>query len=266
MRLQALIFDVDGTLAETEDVHRAAFNAAFKQAGLNWNWDRKLYGRLLKTAGGKERIRHFITTYLRMAPCADLEFLITELHRRKTALYAEVIADGKLDLRTGVREVIEGARQQDLRLAIATTTSRSNVDALLEATLGIDGTNHFEVIAAGDCVANKKPSPEIYLQVLKDLGLKGAACLAIEDTEIGLRAARMALIPTLVTVSAYSHGEDFSGAVAIVSALTDLATPGIGGPPSSAGDFFAALREVHGKAAEVEPRRQKHPVVTRCRN
>jgi HAD superfamily hydrolase (TIGR01509 family) len=248
MRLQALIFDVDGTLAETEEMHRAAFNAAFKHAGLDWKWDRRLYGRLLKIAGGKERIRYFITTYFRIAPSADLELLITDLHRKKTTIYADMIADGKLGLRVGVREVIEGARSQGLRLAIATTTSRPNVDALLRTTLGIDGTKYFEVIAAGDCVANKKPSPEIYLQVLKTLDLKGAACLAIEDTEIGLRAARMASIPTLVTVSRYSRGQDFEGAVAAVSALTDFAVPRSRKAPHSAGDLLTALRELHDKA------------------
>lgn len=251
MHLEALIFDVDGTLAETEELHRAAFNTAFKSAGLDWNWDRKLYGRLLKTAGGKERIRHFIEAYLRVALCADLELLISALHRRKTTLYGEMIADGELTLRPGVREVVEGAREQGVRLAIATTTSRPNVDALLQATLGASGMEHFEVIAAGDSVANKKPSPEIYLQVLKKLGLKGAACLAVEDTEIGLRAARMASVPTLVTVSTYSRGEDFAGAVATVSALTDFARSRVGMVPPSGSDLLTALRAVHGKAGVI---------------
>lgn len=254
MHLKALIFDVDGTLADTEEVHRAAFNEAFKDASLDWHWDRQLYGRLLKTTGGRERISHFVATFLRAAPSPDLEALVAVLHRRKTTLYTQMIAGGILDLRPGVREVIEGARQQKVRLAIATTTSRPNVDSLLRATLGADGQRYFEMVAAGDSVAVKKPSPEVFLQVLAALRLEGRACLAIEDTENGLRAARAASIPTLITTTAYSRSEDFQGAAAVVSALADLVSSNCdrdGRLTPSQHELFAALRLIHGRSQEV---------------
>lgn len=250
MRLDALIFDVDGTLAETEELHRAAFNAAFKDASLDWNWDRALYASLLKTAGGKERIRHYIAAHLRTPRTSDLDVLVEVLHRRKTSLYTQMLADGSLDLRPGVREVIEGARVEGLRLAIATTTSRPNVDCLLRTTFGASGTCYFETIAAGDAVARKKPSPEIYLHVLRVLNLRGAACLALEDSQLGLRAARLAEIPALITFSNYTRGEDFTGAAAAVSALTDLVTPNCDRDARmtpSPHELFAALREVHAR-------------------
>lgn len=254
MRLKALIFDVDGTLAETEELHRAAFNEAFKDENLDWHWDRELYGRLLKTTGGKERISRFIATCLRVAPSPDIEALVAVLHRRKTTLYTQMIAGGILDLRPGVREVIEGARQQGVRLAIATTTSRSNVESLLQATLGADGQRYFETIAAGESVAAKKPSPEVYFQVLATLHLPGRACLAIEDTENGLQAARAASIATLITTSAYSLGENFDGAAGVVWALTDLASLNCDRDDRltpSHHELFAALRQIHGKSSEA---------------
>lgn len=253
MHLEALIFDVDGTLAETEETHRAAFNAAFRDAGLDWHWDRELYGCLLKTTGGKERILSYLATNLRVAPSPDLDMLVAALHRRKTTLYSEMIARGGLDLRLGVRAVIEEAGRQGIRLAIATTTSRANVDSLLQATLGPDGSGHFEVIAAGDQTANKKPSPEVYLEVLAALRLEPSACLAVEDSENGLRAAQAAAIPTLITASSYSRGENFSGAVASVCNLTDLASSNRNGDllAPSPHELVSALRLVHSKSRKA---------------
>lgn len=251
MQLEALIFDVDGTLAETEETHRAAFNAAFRDAGLDWHWDRELYGRLLKTTGGKERILSYLATNLRVAPSPDLDLLVTALHRRKTTLYSEMITKGDLDLRPGVRAVIEETRRQGIRVAIATTTSRANVESLVRATLGSDGLRTFEVIAAGDGTANKKPAPDVYLEVLAALGLEPSVCLAVEDSENGLRAAQAAAIPTLITRSSYSRGEDFSGAAAVVSDLTDLVSRGRTPLPAAPHDLLSAVRLVHAKSREV---------------
>ena len=188
--LQAIIFDVDGTLAETEEVHRAAFNQAFAEAGLGWHWNEDLYRELLKVTGGKERIASFIESAggLGMRP-VGVETLIADLHRRKTAIYAELLAGGSVKPRPGVAGLIEGALIDGIRLAIATTTSRPNVDALLIAILGAGSPSAFEVIAAGDSVAAKKPAPDIFLAALSDLRLQPRDCLAIEDSQNGLRAA-----------------------------------------------------------------------------
>lgn len=220
--LQALIFDVDGTLAETEEVHRAAFNTAFAEAGLGWFWDRPCYGELLKVTGGKERIAHFIDTVLRQPRTADTDSMIALLHRRKTALYGEMVGSGQVELRPGIAALIAAARGAGVRLAIATTTSRPNVDALLAATLGASPTP-FEVIVAGDEVAAKKPAPDVYVEALRLLGLGAEACLALEDSANGVRSSCAAGIPVLVTKGVYTLADNFDGAVAVVDDLAALA-------------------------------------------
>ena len=215
-RLRALIFDVDGTLAETEELHRRAFNASFAAHGLDWAWDTELYGRLLAVTGGKERIRFFIDRY---APDCNLDAAaIAALHADKTARYTRFVDEGVLTLRPGVERLLEEARGADIRLAIATTTSRPNVDALLRATLG---HNPFDVIAAGDEVAAKKPAPDIYLAALDRLALPADACVAIEDTENGLRSAAGAGLACLMTTSLYGGPGPFPGALRVVGGLED---------------------------------------------
>jgi beta-phosphoglucomutase-like phosphatase (HAD superfamily) len=211
--LQALIFDVDGTLAETErDGHRPAFNAAFAEHGLNWHWDVATYGALLDITGGKERIRHFAE---RQAPAfctaPDCTARIAALHAAKTAHYLRRVAAG-LPLRPGIARLLDEAGAAGLRLAIATTTSTENVGALLEANLGPGACSRFEVIGAGDVVPHKKPAPDIYRWVLERLALPAAACLAIEDSANGLRAALGAGLRTVVTPGEYTGDQDFAGA------------------------------------------------------
>ncbi|PKO35034.1 MAG: haloacid dehalogenase [Betaproteobacteria bacterium HGW-Betaproteobacteria-7] len=224
--LLAIIFDVDGTLAETErDGHRPAFNRAFAEAGLDWHWDEELYGQLLSVTGGKERIRHFAERYApEVAVRPDFPALVQRLHAAKTRHYVEIVDSGALPLRPGVSELIGAARQAGIRLAIATTTSPENVDALLRASLAPAAVDWFEVIGAGDIVPAKKPAPDIYLWVLERLGLPATACFAIEDSENGLLAARAAGLPTVVTVGEYSRGQDFSGATLIVEQLDQATT------------------------------------------
>jgi len=210
----ALIFDVDGTLAETEELHRAAFNAAFAAAGLPWLWDVPLYARLLKVTGGKERIAHYLTLLPDPPPLGHAA--IAALHADKTARYTSMVDAGGLALRPGVAALVERAQAAGLRLAIATTTSRPNVDALLARTFG---SNQFDVIVAGDEVPTKKPAPDVYLEALRRLDLPAAACVAIEDTEQGLASALGAGLACVVTKSVYGDGGNFAGALAVVANL-----------------------------------------------
>ncbi|MBT9520271.1 MAG: HAD family hydrolase [Dechloromonas sp.] len=221
--LHALIFDVDGTLADTErDGHRPAFNHAFADLGLDWHWDETLYGQLLAITGGKERIRHYAERHATdIAARPEFEVLVRDLHAAKTRHYLRLVESARLPLRPGVAALIQHARQRGLRLAIATTTTPENVTALLHATLGPDAPGWFEVIGAGDIVPNKKPAPDIYTWVLDRLGLPADACLAIEDSENGLKSALTAGLRCLITANDYTAGQDFRGAVAVVEHLGD---------------------------------------------
>ncbi|MBV9653524.1 MAG: HAD-IA family hydrolase [Acetobacteraceae bacterium] len=223
MPLRALIFDVDGTLAETEELHRESFNRAFADAGLGWNWDRALYARLLDVTGGKERIAHYIGAH-GAAPALDAA-AIAKLHAAKTAHYTDAVAAGLLALRPGVARLLDEAEAARLPVAIATTTTPANVEALLRATLGERGPERFAVIGAGDCVPAKKPAPDIYHFVLARLGLRPEECIAIEDTENGLLSARAAGIPTVITVSLYGGTDRLDAALAVLDHLGDPGQP-----------------------------------------
>jgi HAD superfamily hydrolase (TIGR01509 family) len=216
----ALIFDVDGTLAETEEVHRRAFNDAFAQAGLNWCWSRVVYRELLRVAGGKERIRAFDAMRPSGSPLSNDS--VAELHRIKTDRYVKLIAAGGCALRPGVEALLAGARERGQRLAIATTTSRDNIEALLSVALGPDWACRFDAIVAGDEVARKKPAPDVYFDVLAKLALPASECIAIEDSGNGLMAASRAGIPVLITRSMYFRDDDFSGALLTVDELTEI--------------------------------------------
>jgi HAD superfamily hydrolase (TIGR01509 family) len=225
-RLEALLFDVDGTLAETEEIHRLAFNRAFGDAGLDWTWTPPLYRRLLGVAGGRERIGHFIDTCGAALPQGvDAQALIASLHRDKTRHYARLLATGGITLRPGVERVLREARSEGLRLAIVTTTSAGNVLPLLDATVGPGAADWFEVICTANEAPRKKPAADAYLWTLERLALRARDCLAIEDTANGVAAARGADLPVVVTESAYSTGESFAGAVAVLSDLGEPERP-----------------------------------------
>ena len=204
--LRALIFDVDGTLAETELAHLAAFNAAFAAAGLDWRWSEAEYARLLTTTGGKERIARFAGERGLAIEAAA----VAALHADKTRRFAVLVEDGAVALRPGVAELLAAARARGVRLAVATTTTPANVDALCRAALGAPAAAVFEVIAAGDAVKAKKPAPDVYLLALAGLGLDPAGCVAVEDSLNGLVAARAAGLFTVVTPSRFSAGEDLA--------------------------------------------------------
>ncbi|EGW55709.1 HAD family hydrolase [Candidatus Endoriftia persephone] len=226
--LQALIFDVDGTLADTErDGHRVAFNKAFADAGLDWDWSVELYGQLLEVTGGKERIRfyldHFNTGFERPD---DLDSFIADLHKKKTAHYTNMLAEGAIPMRSGVKRLLQEAREAGLRLAIATTTTPANVGALLQHSLDADAEGWFEVIAAGDIVPAKKPAPDIYSWAMQQMDISPDVCVAFEDSENGVKSAVGAGINTvLVTTNDYTEDHDFNGAELV---LDQLGEPGDG--------------------------------------
>lgn len=225
--LEALLFDVDGTLADTErDGHRVAFNRAFADAGLDWHWDVETYGQLLKVTGGKERIRYFIDLF---SPVIDKAMypddFIPVLHQSKTRHFVTLLQSGAIPLRPGVERLLNEARVAGLRLAIVTTTTPANVTALLSATLGEESISWFEVIAAGDVVAEKKPAPDIFLYALERMGLPADKCMAFEDSDNGLLSAMGAGLKTIVTVNDYTRRQDFTGATIV---LDQLGEPGAG--------------------------------------
>lgn len=221
----ALIWDVDGTLSETEETHRAAFNAAFAEIGLDWHWDRAIYRRLLHVTGGKERIG----AYAAETGTALDDGAISHIHLDKTMRYGKMVESGQAPLRPGVAPLIEAARRAGLRQAIATTTSRPNVDALIAASLGRPAAEVFDVIAAGDEVAAKKPAPDVYLLALERLGLPAGDCIALEDSLPGLAAARAAGLRVLVTPSAYTDDGDFGMADWVLDDLTGPLPPPLAG-------------------------------------
>ncbi len=225
-KLTTLLFDVDGTLAETEEVHRQSFNRSFAQAGLDWHWSQQLYTGLLAVTGGKERIRYFLANNQpEFTVSGDLDEYIAALHASKTAIYTETVAAGNLPMRPGVRRLITEARQTGLRLGIATTTTPANISALLQHNLAPEAESWFEVIAAGGVVPAKKPAPDIYHYAMQAMDVSAAECLAFEDSENGLRSARAAELRTLVTVSDYTRDHNFDGAALVLDQLGEPGSP-----------------------------------------
>lgn len=234
--LKALIFDVDGTLADTEGVHLAAFNHAFQQEGLGWHWDTALYTRLLEISGGKERMAHHWRTVnagMKELSAGATQATIARLHEIKTAYYENAVNEGAVRLRPGVLALMNEARAQGLQLAIATTTSPVNIAALLRNAIGPDWRSHFLAIGDASSSPVKKPHPQVYLQVLGDMGLPASDCLAFEDSANGLQAATAAGLRTIVTPNDFTAHHDFSGALRVVP---DLGAVGL-----------AQLREWHAR-------------------
>lgn len=235
--LKALIFDVDGTLADTERVHLAAFNHAFDVEGLDWRWDTAQYTRLLEISGGKERLLHHwrsVQPDLTELGAGAVQATVDRLHELKTAHYENAVRSGAVQLRPGVLALMNEARAQGLQLAIATTTSPVNIAALLRTAVGADWRSHFLAIGDASSSPIKKPHPQVYLQVLRDMGLPSSACLAFEDSGNGLRASTAAGLRTVITPNSFTDHHDFSVALRVVP---DLGAVGL-----------AQLREWHAQA------------------
>ncbi len=224
MTLKAIIFDVDGTLAETEEAHRIAFNEEFAAWGLPWAWDRALYKELLKVTGGRERIRHYIAEH---NPPRGQEMLekVDELHKAKSERYMRKIREGNVPLRPGVKRLIEEAKAAGIKVGVATTTSTPNVEALVQATLGRPAAEVFDAMACGEEVSEKKPAPDLYTLALEKLGVAHNEAVAIEDSRNGLVAALRAGVPVIITPSSYTEDETFTDALAVVSHLGEPGRP-----------------------------------------
>ncbi|MFA5826060.1 MAG: HAD-IA family hydrolase [Gallionellaceae bacterium] len=223
MTIKAIIFDVDGTLADTEDGHRQSFNKAFAENGLDWSWDVALYDKLLKVTGGKERIKYFVESFLPgFTKPADYEGFVKNLHAVKTGHYTAMLRGGLIPLRPGIKQLITEMHAAGITLAIATTTTPENVSALLEVGLGKGWERYFSANGCGDIVPYKKPAPDIYDWVLRELKLRPADCIALEDSNNGLRSALAAGIKTFVTLNPYTGKQDFTGAAAVFDDLSDL--------------------------------------------
>lgn len=223
--LRALIFDVDGTLADTESVHLAAFNHAFEQAGMGWHWDLIQYTQLLDISGGKERMLHHwrsLQPDLQELAGGAVEATINRLHEIKTAYYENAVNSGAVTLRPGVLALMNEARAQGLQLAIATTTSPLNIAALLRTAVGPDWRNHFLAVGDASNAPVKKPNPQVYMKVLADMGLRAADCVAFEDSSNGLRAARAAGLATVITPNSFTAHHSFTGALRVVPDLSQV--------------------------------------------
>lgn len=246
--LKALIFDVDGTLAETEDLHRQAFNRAFGQLGLPWHWTPEHYAELLKVMGGKERLLHYIVESHPNEREA-LAARMPEIHGLKTRIYGQLVENGHLALRPGVARLIGEARTAGVKLAVATTTSRPNVDTLLQVNFP-KGDDPFDVIAFGDEARRKKPAPDIFKLAMERLGIESSDAIAFEDSAAGIRSALDAGLPVLATRSRYTASHGLDGAFSAVSDLGEPDAPhrhlaGVTWPGGVV--TLAALRDWHAR-------------------
>jgi len=227
--LKALLFDVDGTLADTEaDGHRVAFNKAFAEADLDWEWDIELYGKLLAVTGGKERIKFYVEDFLtNFTPKngEDFQPFAANLHKRKTSFYLEMLQQGEIPLRSGVKRLLSEAREAGLRLGIATTTTPENVTYLLTSTLGEESLTWFEVIAAGDIVPAKKPAADIYQYAMDKMGISVEETLAFEDSENGILSSNGAGLRTIITTNSYTTNHDFADALIVLNQMGEEGQP-----------------------------------------
>lgn len=221
MAIKAVFFDQDGVIVDTErDGHRVSFNRTFAEFGFNVEWDAETYHKLLQVGGGKERMRHAYETQGYGVEVADLEATIKQMHKRKTDIFIEMIEGGELPLRPGIHRFMKEINAAGLILGICTT---SNERAAAAITGGLLKDIRFDFILAGDVVSKKKPDPEIYLLALKKAGVKPEECLVVEDSHIGVSAAKAAGMHVIATINGYTREEDTSAADFVVDCLGDPA-------------------------------------------
>ena len=225
-KLKAIIFDVDGTLANTEEIHRQSFNEAFTEFGINYVWTAAEYTDLLSISGGKERIiAWFKSRDMGIGDEDNQRNLALKIHQRKSEIYREHLRRGHITPRPGVVRLINEARDRGISLAIATSTSRANVETLLDCILGQDALSLFDAVVTSDIVVDKKPSPSVYQFALARLGLLQRECIAIEDTSNGNRAALACGIPVVITIHEFTIDNDFSGASLVIDQLGEPDQP-----------------------------------------
>jgi len=219
--IKAVLFDQDGVIIDTErDGHRVSFNMTFKEFGFTDEWSVEYYHELLQIAGGKERMKHHWRTKGFSKPMTEEEMdaLIPQLHKRKTALFVELIETGKLPLRPGIHRFMKEAMDAGLKIGICTTSNEQAAKAITEKMLS---DIRFDIVLAGDVVKNKKPDPEIYNLALEKLGLKNDEAMVVEDSKNGVKASKAAGIQTIVTFNGYTENEDIEAGDIIVSCLGD---------------------------------------------
>lgn len=221
-KMEALIFDCDGVLVDTErDGHRVAFNKAFAEKEIETSWSIEEYKELVKIAGGKERMKYFFNENGWPENYPDREQLIIDLHHLKTRIFMELVESGALPLRPGIKRIVDEAIANGIKLAICSTSSEKGVNLIVEKLLGEGRKACFSGIFAGDVVSRKKPDPEIYKLCEKTLGLKPENCFVVEDSRNGLLAAKAAGFNCVITTNDYSKDEDFTEADIVVDELGD---------------------------------------------
>ena len=226
MLLSAVLFDVDGTIAETEDLHRISFNEAFKEFNLDWYWDEPIYKELINIGSGEKRIMYYIKrAWPEMLDYKNLSKYIDSIHKVKNEIFEDFILESEIEMRPGVMRLINELKEKNIRMAIVSSTSENNLITLFERGLGVDPKSTFDLIAHGDCTKNKRPSPEIYEWILERLRLPSQSCIAIEDSLRGVESAKNANINTIVTPSIFTKEETFEGAKLVVSDLGEEDKP-----------------------------------------
>lgn len=226
MDLSAVLFDADGTIAETEDFHRISFNEAFKEFGLDWYWDEAIYKELINAGGGKERITHHINrAYPEMLEYKNLNKYITSILQTKNDIFSDYMKESKIKPRPGILRLLRELKEKKIRTGLVSSASKNNLNDLFINGLNVNPEDLFDIIAHGETTANKKPSPEIYEWTLENLKLPSSACMAIEDSPRGLESASKANIKVLITPSKLMVDENFDGALTVLSDLGDYNKP-----------------------------------------
>jgi HAD superfamily hydrolase (TIGR01509 family) len=214
--LEALIFDVDGTVAETEELHRRAFNLAVDLHEVELAWDAHEYRRMLRVHGGKERVARALAELGVHRPAGE----IAAIHASKTRFYALLSSRGT-EWRPGVRRLMDEAGRAGLRLALATTTTLANLEPLFVPVLGAGWRSRFATIVAGDMARRKKPAPDVYVEALRRMQVPAGRAVAFEDSAAGVESARAAGVAVIATPSAWLAGDDLSGAELVLDHLGD---------------------------------------------